>query len=244
MTAFAVAPPIRALIRKELREYRHHRMILMTATVLPIVFLILPIANLVVFDPEKSIGGVNLAVGQAMFCFFLSPVIIPATMSAFSVIGERDQGALEPLLTLPLSDAQFLAGKVLAIVAPTVAASFVIYLAYMSVVVAVAHGPVRGAALDWTWPLGFVLLAPALALFSTLTGMAFSARAKDIRVAEHLSGLVLLPAMLPVMLVVTRTIEPSVLTWTVFFVAVAALDFGIWRLALRAFDRERAISTA
>lgn len=244
MTAFAVAPPVRALIRKELREYRHHRMIVMTATVLPIVFLILPIANLIVFDPEKSIGGVNLAVGQAMFCFFLSPVIIPATMSAFSVIGERDQGTLEPLLTLPLTDAQFLAGKVLAIVAPTVAASFAIYAAYMSVVVGTAHGPVRSAALDWTWPLGFMLLAPALALFSTLTGMAFSARAKDIRVAEHLSGLVLLPAMLPVMLVVTRTIEPSVLTWVVFFAAVIALDFGIWRLALRAFDRERAISTA
>ncbi|MCC7168792.1 MAG: ABC transporter permease subunit [Rhodospirillales bacterium] len=244
MSAFAVAPPVRALIRKELREYRHHRMIVMTATVLPIVFLILPIANLVVFDPENAIGGVNLAVGQAMFCFFLSPVIIPATMSAFSVIGERDQGTLEPLLTLPLSDAQFLAGKVLAIIVPTVAASFAIYAAFMSVVVVVAQGAVRGAALDWIWPVGFVLLAPALALFSTLTGMAFSARAKDIRVAEHLSGLVLLPAMLPVMLVVTRTIEPSLLTWAVFFAGVAALDFGIWRLALRAFDRERAISTA
>ncbi|MEO8541588.1 MAG: hypothetical protein ABI577_17735, partial [bacterium] len=63
MTAFAVAPPVRALIRKELREYRHHRMIVLTATVLPIVFLILPIANLALFDPERSIGGVNLAVG-------------------------------------------------------------------------------------------------------------------------------------------------------------------------------------
>lgn len=244
MTAFAVAPPVRALIRKEIREYRHHRMIVMTATVLPIVFLLLPIGNLAFFDPEKSIGGVNLAVGQAMFCFFLSPVIIPATMSAFSVIGERDQGTLEPLLTLPLSDAQFLAGKVLAIVGPTVAASFAIYAAYMAVVVALADEPVRGAALDWTWPLGFVLLTPALALFSTLTGMAFSARAKDIRVAEHLSGLVLLPAMLPVMLVVTRTINPSVLTWLVFAGCVAALDFGIWRVALRAFDRERAISAS
>ncbi len=244
MTAFAVAPPVRALIRKEIREYRHHRMIVMTATVLPIVFLLLPIGNLAFFDPEKSIGGVNLAVGQAMFCFFLSPVIIPATMSAFSVIGERDQGTLEPLLTLPLTDAQFLAGKVLAIVGPTVAASFAIYGAYMTVVIALADEPVRGAALDWTWPLGFVLLTPALALFSTLTGMAFSARARDIRVAEHLSGLVLLPAMLPVMLVVTRTINPSVLTWFVFAGGVAALDFGIWRVALRAFDRERAISAS
>lgn len=158
MTAFAVAPPVRALIRKELREFRHHRMIMMTATVLPIVFLILPIVNLVIFDPEKSIGGINLAVGQAMFCFFLSPVIIPATMSAFSVIGERDQGTLEPLLTLPLTDRQFLAGKVLAIVVPTVAASVAIYVAYMSVVAVVVEGPVRAAALDWTWTFGFLLL--------------------------------------------------------------------------------------
>lgn len=244
MTSFTVAPPVRALIRKELREYRHHRMIMITATVLPIVFLILPIANLVLFDPDRALGGVNLAVGQAMFCFFLSPVIIPATMSAFAVIGERDQGTLEPLLTLPLSDAQFLAGKLLAIVGPTIAASFAIYAAYMSIVVAVARSPVREAVLDWTWTFGFIVLAPALAIFSTLIGMAFSARARDIRVAEHLSGLVLLPAMLPIMLIVTRTIEPSILSWSVFVAIVAGIDCLLWRLAIRAFDRERAISAA
>lgn len=243
MTTFAVAPPVRALIQKELREYRHHRMIVLTATILPIAFLILPILNLVMFDADSSIGGVNLAVGQAMFCFFLTPVIIPATMAAFSVVGERDQGTLEPLLTLPLSDRQFLAGKVLAIVAPAVAASTVIYIVYMAVVAAVARGPIRDAALDWTWPFGFFLLMPLLALFSTLVGMAFSARAKDIRVAEHLSGLVLLPCMLPVMLVVTRTIPANIVSWAVFGAVLGGLDFILWGLALRAFDRERAIST-
>ncbi|MGE0602046.1 MAG: ABC transporter permease subunit [Dehalococcoidia bacterium] len=242
MTAFAITPPVRALVRKELREFRHHRMIVLTATILPIAFLILPIANLIFFDPERSVGGADFAVGQAMFCFFLSPVIIPATMSAYAVIGERDQGTLEPLLTLPLSDAQFLGGKVLAVVIPTVAASFAIYFAYMAFVVAVISGPVRGPVLDWTWPFGFVLLTPALALFSTLVGMTFSARAKDIRVAEHLSGLILLPAMLPVMLVVTRTIPATVVTWVVFVAAVGAIDFVLWRLAIRAFDRERAIA--
>ena len=244
MTAFAVAPPVRALIRKELREYRHHRMIVLTATILPIAFLILPIANLLMFDPESSLGGINLAVGQAMFCFFLTPVIIPATMAAFSVIGERDQGTLEPLLTLPLTDGQFLAGKVLAIIAPAIACSTVIYVVYMGVVVAASRGEIRAAALDWTWTLGFVLLTPLLALFSTLVGMAFSARAKDIRVAEHLSGLILLPSMLPVMLVVTRTIPATVVTWLVFAAVLGSLDFLLWRLALRAFDRERVISAA
>ncbi|MGE3076484.1 MAG: ABC transporter permease subunit [Dehalococcoidia bacterium] len=242
MTAFTVAPPVRALVRKELREFRHHRMIVITATILPIAFLILPIANLIFFDPERSVGGADFAVGQAMFCFFLSPVIIPATMSAYAVIGERDQGTLEPLLTLPLTDSQFLGGKVLAVAIPTVAASFAIYFAYMAFVVAVISGPVREPVLDWTWPFGFVLLTPALALFSTLVGMTFSARAKDIRVAEHLSGLILLPAMLPVMLVVTRTIPATLVTWIVFVAAVGAIDFVLWRLALRAFDRERAIA--
>lgn len=244
MTVFTVAPPVRALVRKELREYRHHRMIVMTATILPIAFLVLPILNLVLFDPARSPGGVDLAVGQAMFCFFLTPVIIPATMAAFAIIGERDQGTLEPLLTLPLTDREFLAGKVAAIVVPTVAAALGIYVVYMAVVYAAVGGDVRDAALDLTWPLGLALLTPLLALFSTLTGMAFSARAKDIRVAEHLSGLVLLPAMLPILLVVTRTVPPGPVTWGAYALALTAIDLVLWRAALRAFDRERAISTA
>jgi len=244
MTAFAVAPPVRALVRKELREFRQHRMILGTALILPIAFLLLPIANLVTYDAHRSVGGIDFAVGQAMFCFFLSPIIIPATMAAFAVVGERDQGTLEPMLTLPLTNAQFLAGKVIAIFVPTITASFSIYIAYMALVAFGVHGPIRDAMLEWTWPFGFVVLAPVLALFSTLTGISFSARAKDIRVAEHLSGLVLLPALLPIMLVVTRTIPATPVTWLVFAGAVGLLDLVLWRTALRAFDRERVISAA
>lgn len=244
MSLVAVAPPVRALVRKEWREFRHHRMILMTATILPIAFLVLPILNLVFFDLDRAPGGVNLAVGQAMFCFFLTPVIVPATMAAYGVVGERDQGTLEPLLTLPMTDRQFVAGKALAIVAPTIAMTFGIYTAYMGVVVAAVHSEVRDPALDWTWTFGLVLMTPLLALFSTLIGMTFSARAKDVRVAEHLSGLVLLPGMLPILLVVTRTIPATVVTWLVFAALVAVVDLLLWRGAAQGFDRERAISTA
>jgi ABC-type uncharacterized transport system permease subunit len=50
--------------------------------------------------------------------------------------------------------------------------------------------------------------------------------------------------MFPVMLVVTRTLPVNVLTWLIFSATVLFLDVVLWRLALRAFDRERAISTA
>ncbi|MCC7366268.1 MAG: ABC transporter permease [Dehalococcoidia bacterium] len=244
MTTLQVSMPVRALVRKELREYRRHRMIMLTAVILPIAFLVLPIVNLVLFNAETSLGGVDLAVGQAMFCFFLTPVIIPATMAAFSVIGERDQGTLEPLLTLPLSDREFLAGKVFAIVAPAVLVSFGIYLVYTGIAFVGTEGEIRAATLDWTWPFGFFLLTPLLAGFSTLAGMAFSVRARDIRVAEHLSGLVLLPSMLPLMLVVTQAIPARPVTWLALAAALVLIDATLWRLALRAFDRERAISAS
>ena len=169
---------------------------------------------------------------------------LPATMAAYGIVGERDQGTLEPLLTLPMSDRQFLAGKVLAIVVPTVAMSLGIYAAYMLVVAGTVHSEVRGPALDPIWPMGMVLVAPLLALFSTLIGMTFSARAKDVRVAEHLSGLVLFPGMLPILLVVTRTIPVTIVTWAVFAALAAAIDLALWRTAQRRFDRERVISTA
>jgi ABC-2 type transport system permease protein len=244
MTLVAANPAVMALARKELRELRRHRMIVITAAVLPLAFLVLPILNLLLYDPGRAIGGPDFAVGQAMFCFFLTPVIMPATMAAYGIIGERDQGTLEPLLTLPLTDRQLLAGKVTAILIPTLTASFGIFFAYMLVVVAAVAEPVRSPALDWTWPLGLLLTGPLLALFSTLTGLIFSSRARDVRVAEHLSGLVLLPSMLPVLLIVTRTVEPSLLTWLLFATGTALVDAALWRLAVRAFDRERAISTA
>lgn len=243
MTVLNVTPPVRALVRKELREYRHHRMIVLTATILPIAFLFLPVVNLVLYDADRAIGGVDFAVGQAMFCFFLTPVIIPATMAAYSIIGERDQGTLEPMLTLPMEDSEFLKGKVLAIVLPAVGATWVIFGAYLVIVYTTVGDPVRDAALAPTWMFAMLLMAPLMALFSSLTGMLFSARSKDVRVAEHLSGLVLLPSMFPILLVVTNAIPASILTWCLLGTVVGAIDFGLWRVALRAFNRERAIST-
>ena len=148
MSVATIPPPVRALVRKELREFRQHRMILVTAVALPVAFLLLPVVNLLAYNPEDAIGGVDFAVGQAMFCFFLTPVIIPAMMAAYSIIGERDQGTLEPLLTLPMSDVQFLGGKVLAIVLPTIGVAWGIFVAYMAFVAAVVEDPIRPAALD------------------------------------------------------------------------------------------------
>ncbi len=236
------APVVRAIVGKELREYSQNRMILITAILLPLTLMVLPMANLALMDPQRlELQAIEFAVGQAVFCFFLTPIILPAAMAAFTVIGERDQGTIEPLLTLPVEEKQFLFAKVLAIVIPTVAMSVLIFGVYVVYVVAVVEEPMRSLALDWRWFVGVLGLAGPLAVFSTLVGMMMSSRAKDIRVAEHLSGLILLPSAMPFLLVGAGVIPRGMLTWVILLAVVMALNAGLALLNRKLFDRERVV---
>jgi hypothetical protein len=99
---------VRAVVRKERREYRRTRFIIGTMAVLPVIFLILPVVGLVRLPASASISTVHAQVGSAFLLVLLIPVIVPATIAAYSVIGEREQGTLEPLLSTPLSSDELL----------------------------------------------------------------------------------------------------------------------------------------
>ena len=53
--------------------------------------------------------------------FLLMPIAIASTAAAFSIVGEKQQRTLEPILATPITDRQLLLGKLLACVGPTVA---------------------------------------------------------------------------------------------------------------------------
>ena len=237
-------PAVAALIRKEFREYRHHRSILITALGLPLVFLFLPVIFLSSFDATATEADVKMAVGQAIFTFFLAPVIVPAAMAAYSVIGEKEHGTLEPVLTLPITDRQFIHAKIVAILIPATAISIFVYAGFYTLGSIFFHNPVREAALDPWWAFGIVLTAVPLALYSTLLGMNISARSKDLRVAEQLAGMVILPTLVPISLVTFQVAPLGFPTWAAFLALASAFDLLLLRLAYRTFRRERVLSLA
>jgi ABC-type Na+ efflux pump permease subunit len=61
------------------------------------------------------------------------PVLVPAIMSAFSVVGEREQGTLEPVLTSPLGRAELLIGKAVAIFLPAVALGYLMFGVFVAI---------------------------------------------------------------------------------------------------------------
>jgi hypothetical protein len=72
--------------------------------------------------------------------------------------------------------------------------------------------------------------------------MSISARARDLRVAEQLAGLVILPTLVPIALITFGLVPVTVWTWLTFLGVVLAVDALMLAITYRTFNRERAIA--
>lgn len=229
------------VVRNEMRQFRRNRFIVSTMLVLPVVFLIVPIADLF----RHAAPALQRAqVGTSLLVLLVVPVVIPATLAAYAVVGEREQGTLEPVLTTPIRREELLLGKALAAMLPAVA---IAYLVFAVVVVAVRIGASQVVVSSvWQAPnfLAQALFAPLLAGWAVWVGIAISVRSSDVRVAQQLGTLASLPALGVAALMAYRVIEPSIAVAVILASALAVLDVAAWRVVAAMFDRERLVTGA
>src|SRR5262249_23337679 len=96
------------VVRKEVRDFRRNRFVVVTMAVLPLVFLITPMVTLFLIPSSASGAAARHAVGVMSLFLLIVPIVIPPVISAYSVVGERDQGTLEPVLTAPVRGSELL----------------------------------------------------------------------------------------------------------------------------------------
>ena len=81
------ATRIRAVVRKELRDYRRKRAIVVTMAVLPILFLIEPVVTIFVAPPAASGGSLSKDLVLPILYLLLIPTVMPSTLAAYTVAG-------------------------------------------------------------------------------------------------------------------------------------------------------------
>ncbi|RLI58311.1 MAG: hypothetical protein DRP09_00820 [Candidatus Thorarchaeota archaeon] len=209
--------------------------------------------------------GFMMAVPTEGAVLFLSPLvssllgmmsIIPASLiSANSLVGEKEQNTLEPLLCTPLTDTELLLGKLLGSFIPssvlligglivTVIGSnlFLLMLGLPTILVPDLAGL-------------FLLLtaAPVMMVAVVFTMILISGRVKRVYEAYQTSGAVVMVFIIPMVLPMTSLsdsgfgdpVQLSNLIWltnivTLLIAVVLMLVSGV--LALKRFNRDRMIS--
>ena len=99
------------------------------------------------------------------------PVLVPATLAAYSVVGERLQGTLEPVLSTPIRSEELLMGKALAAFVPWVAVAYAVFALYIAAVELFAHPGVADALIRGPDVLAQVIFTPLLAILSIWVGI-------------------------------------------------------------------------
>jgi len=230
---------VRAIVRKELREYRRNGSIVVAMAVLPLIFLIQPL--IVVFGLTASSSS-RLAHEHLLLYLLGIPALVPALIAAYAVVGERQQGTLEPVLTTPIRREEFLLGKALAALLPSVAVAYAVYAVFLACVGLFADPSVASALLQWPQMLAQVVFTPLIAAWSIWVGMGISARSNDVRVSQQLGMLTSLPTVALTTVVAFDLIHPTLRVALGLAAALLVLDGLGARIVAPAFDRERLVT--
>jgi ABC-type transport system involved in multi-copper enzyme maturation permease subunit len=133
-------PRVGAIFVKELRHHRRDRFVMVfTMTILPPMFIAVPILQLLTAPACAASSKLDTRVGTSLPYMLRIPAIVPSTTSAYSVVGKREQGTLEPILITPFHREEFLVGKALAALLPTVVVADTILGIFLAVTGLLAH---------------------------------------------------------------------------------------------------------
>jgi ABC-type lipopolysaccharide export system ATPase subunit len=174
---------VRAIVRKELREYRRSRSVVLAMAILPLIFLIQPLVAVLLLN---SSDASQLSHRHLLLYMLGIPALVPAAVSAASVVGERQQGTLEPVLTTPIGREELVVGKALAPLLPSVAIACAVYAFFIVCVELLADPGVAPALIRGPDILAQLIFTPLIAAWSIWLAIAISARSSDIRVAQQL----------------------------------------------------------
>ena len=228
-----------AIFRKELREYRRNRSLVAGMAILPLVYSIQPLVA--VFALAASASS-SLRHEHVLLYMLGIPALVPVFVAAYAVVGERQQGTLEPALTTPIRPEEFLLGKALAALMPSLGIAYAVFAIFLGLVAIFAQPGVASALIQGPDLLAQVIFTPLLATLSIWVGIAISARSSDARVAQQLGLLASLPAVVLIVLIALNVIQPTLRLAIAFGAVLLSLDGLGWRVTSRMFDRERLIT--
>lgn len=174
-----------------------------------------------------------------LFFFMIAVTTLPTAIASYSLVGEKVERSLEPMLATPVSVGSVLLGKTIAAVVPTLVAVWSACAVFMVLANREAT-PLLGYRYfpqATTWVQLFVLM-PLIALLTVNIDIVVSSRVSDVRSAQQIAGLVVLPVSALYMAAQLGSIALNLTMLWRLSAGAAVLAALTLMLARRVFDRE------
>jgi ABC-2 type transport system permease protein len=218
--------------------------IMMTRRSLRIALVVLPLGLAVLFSQIIARG--KIPAGQLpqmlnafLFFFMIYTGALPATLASYSLVGEKVERSLEPLLATPATDGEILLGKALAALVPPLVAMWAGMVTLMALCDAFTRATLGYLFFpNWMAALAVFGFAPLLALMAVSFAVLWSARVSDVRTAQQLGALAAIPGAGLYIALVSGAFTLDLTSLAVVCGTLAVVDTGLAFGARATFHRE------
>jgi ABC-2 type transport system permease protein len=231
---------------KDFETIRLKKSILAYIIGLPLIISILfiVVVNNDLVGPAGIVSNISLGLESLTYFFVVFAAILPASIAAYSIVGEKVEKSLEPLLATPMTDREILLGKSIAAFVPPILAVW----AGATIFMAASDYTLLNAGLgyyyfpDGTSGVMLFLLAPFAAIFSIELAVIASSRLNDVRSANQIAGLLFAPFLVIFVAGVNGVIPFTVTNLLTISGFVAALDLILFFVNTSTFNREEILT--
>jgi len=232
---------LRVLLLKEWRESMRNKMVVFGVCFLPLILVGISVYMIALGEGADDPVGQIILFNTSLMYFLLLPAIIPLAIAVYSIVGEKEQTTLEPLLATPISDLELFLGKALASIIPALIVNWISFGAFLGII-RLLVGSVPLQTLTAPWLASIFGLAPLLALFSVGITMIVSSRASDARAAYQFSSFAILPAIIPL---IVYSSSKALVDMRLIFLEGGVLIVGcvvVMFFAVKLFRREQILT--
>ena len=178
-----------------------------------------------------------------LFFFAVTAAMLPVAIASYSLVGEKVERSLEPLLATPTTDGEILLGKGIAAFAPPIAAIWIGGVVFMALSDQETHARLGHAYFpNATALLILGVFVPLMAVLSVEYSVLVSARSTDVRAAQQAGMLILLPAAALYVLAEIGAITLDPATLAVAAGILAAIDLAMAFASRATFRREEILT--
>ncbi len=231
------------IAKKDFKVIRRRKSIILYTIGLPL-FMAASFSLLVQADVVNAgVSGASLGLAALTFIFVILAAVLPTSIAAYSIVGEKVEKSLEPLLATPTTDGEILLGKSIAAFLPAILGTWL----GASIFMASTDYLTRDLLSYYYFPslipgITLLLLAPLAAMMGVEVAVILSSRVSDVRGANQLAGLAWIPFMAVFVAGVQGAFSFSAVNLLVMSLIVLVADLILFPLSKSTFSREEILT--
>jgi ABC-2 type transport system permease protein len=235
------------IAEKDFAIFRKKKSVIYSVVLFPL-FVSISLPLIVQFIGSQSGEGIpadalTTVLNAFSFFYITGAVTLPTAIASYSLVGEKVQKSIEPLLATPTTEGEILLGKSIAAFLPPIVAIYIGAVLFMALIDSLTYSTL-GYFYFPNWNMGVIilLLAPLGSILSIEFDILISSRVNDVRAAQQLGGIVALPFLGIYILAEASILSLETINLLIISASLVAIDVILFYISKAVFRREKILT--